>query len=275
MRRMLLTTMIALYGMWWSATAAFAQVPALIRYQGQAVDSHGVPLEGPYTLTFRLYDAETGGVKIWEETQTNVPLTGGHFSVLLGQVASLDATDWSQPRWLSVQVNSDPELVPRQRITSVPLAMRAKTAEELANGERGARVYHDASQSIADRTDTIVAFNSEEWDTDGIHDPVTNNTRLVTKTAGKYLITAQVGFAYNPSGFRQIYLRVNGWRIIGVDLVMPVTIPGQGTFLQITTTQDLAANDYVELRAYQTSGGPLTIFSDASYSPEFSMVKLQ
>ncbi|MBI3011412.1 MAG: hypothetical protein HYY58_02835 [Candidatus Omnitrophica bacterium] len=109
---------------------ALADVPHLIRYQGQAVDSQGVPLEGPYTLTFRLYDAETGGAKVWEEIQPNVALQGGQFSVLLGQVTPLAAMDWSRPRWLSVQVGTDSELAPRQRITSVPLAIKAETAEE-------------------------------------------------------------------------------------------------------------------------------------------------
>ena len=113
---------------WPLGHSAWADVPHLIRYQGQAVDSKGVPLEGPYNLTFRLYTAETGGTKVWEEAQSNVPLTGGHFSVLLGSVTSLNP-DWTQPLWLSVQVNTDPELSPRQRLTSVPLAI---TAEKLA-----------------------------------------------------------------------------------------------------------------------------------------------
>ena len=106
-----------------------AAVPHLIRYQGQAVDSNGVPLEGPYTLTFRLYAAATGGTATWQEVQTNVALDTGHFSVLLGQVTSLDPVDWTQPLWLGVQVNTQPELAPRQQITSVPLAI---TAEKLA-----------------------------------------------------------------------------------------------------------------------------------------------
>ncbi len=108
---------------------ALAQVPKLVRYQGQVVDSQGVPLEGPYTLHFRLYDAETAGNMVWDETQTGIPITKGQFSILLGQVASLATVDWDQPRWLSVQVNGDPELAPRQQITSVPLAIRAETAE--------------------------------------------------------------------------------------------------------------------------------------------------
>lgn len=112
------------------AYPVFAQVPHLIRYQGQAVDSKGVPLEGPYQLTFRLYSGETGGTPLWEERQENVPLAGGHFSVLLGQVTLLTTMDWSQPCWLSIQVNGEPELAPRQRITSVPLAIRAERAEQ-------------------------------------------------------------------------------------------------------------------------------------------------
>ena len=108
---------------------AHAQVPRLIRYQGQAVDSKGVPLEGAYTLTLRLYDAETAGTKVWEEVQPNVPLSKGQFSVLLGQITPLTPMDWSSPCWLAVQVNAEPELTPRQRITSVPLAIRAEMAE--------------------------------------------------------------------------------------------------------------------------------------------------
>jgi len=131
MRHGLLVLTLSAYCLLLSAGVAVAEVPHLIRYQGQAVDSQGVPLEGPYTLTFRLYDAETGGVKLWEEIQPTVPLSKGHFSILLGQVTPLDAIDWSQPHWLGVQVNSEPELAPRQRITSVPLALRARSAEQL------------------------------------------------------------------------------------------------------------------------------------------------
>ena len=131
-----------------------AQIPHLIRYQGQAMDSKGVPLEGPYTLTFRFYDAATGGTKVWEETQLNVPLTTGRFSVLLGQITSLDPIDWSHPLWLSVQVNTDPELTPRQQITSVPLAMRAERAEQLTQSIAPTQLTPQGSGSSLD-ADTV------------------------------------------------------------------------------------------------------------------------
>ena len=77
-------------------TPADARVPHLVHYQGQAEDSEGTALEGTFDLTFRLYDAETGGKKLWEEIQKGVSLTNGHFNVLLGQVIPLDI-DWGQP----------------------------------------------------------------------------------------------------------------------------------------------------------------------------------
>ena len=115
---------------------AQAQVPRLIRYQGQAFDRKGVPLEGPYDLTFRLYDADTGGTKLWEERQAQVGLSQGQFDVLLGQVTPMATIAWSAPCWLSLQVGAEPELAPRQQITSVPLAVRAGTAEQLEGAIR-------------------------------------------------------------------------------------------------------------------------------------------
>lgn len=123
---------------------AFADVPHLIRYQGTAVDTQGVPLEGPYTLTFQLYGAETGGTTIWKETQANVPLTQGHFSVLLGSVTALSSLDWAAPCWLSVLVNGE-ELLPRQPITSVPLAI---TAERLATPVTTSTITDDANNLV-------------------------------------------------------------------------------------------------------------------------------
>ena len=127
---------------------AFAEVPRLIRYQGFLKDSQSVPLQGPYNLTFRLYPAVTGSTPVWTEAQTNVPIDSGSFSVLLGQTAILDAVDWSAPLWLSIQVNTDAELSPRQQITSVPLAIRAAVAEALATPVTTSNITDDANKLV-------------------------------------------------------------------------------------------------------------------------------
>ena len=132
---------------------AWAQVPSLIRYQGSVVDSNGVPLEGPYDLTLRLYDAETGGTKVYEERHNQVAIAKGQFSVLLGNGVpaagmSLPALSWSAPCWISIQVNTDPELAPRQRITSVPLALRAGVAEQLTVPVTTSTITDDANRLV-------------------------------------------------------------------------------------------------------------------------------
>jgi hypothetical protein len=144
----LLTILVSAYGLLLSASVSSAAIPHLIRYQGQAVDSKGVPLEGPYALTFRLYDVATGGAALWTEPHVNVPVSQGYFSVLLGQTASLASMDWAQPRWLSIQVNTDPELAPRQQITSVPLAIRSQIAEQLTAPVTTSTISDDAGRLV-------------------------------------------------------------------------------------------------------------------------------
>src|SRR5262245_40483526 len=63
-----------------------------------------------------------------------------------------------------------------------------------------ARAYHSANQSINSGTNTTLNFDSERFDSDTIHDNVTNNSRLTCKTAGKYLICCNVRWASNATG---------------------------------------------------------------------------
>ena len=69
---------------------------------------------------------------------------------MLGQTTALDSVDWGAPCWLSVQVNSESELAPRQRITSVPLAIRAKSAEGLTQPITPSLIIPQGSGSALD-----------------------------------------------------------------------------------------------------------------------------
>ena len=73
-----------------------------------------------------------------------------------------------------------------------------------------ARAYHNTTQSIPNATDTALAMNSEEYDTDTIHDTATNNSRLTFKTAGKYLVWAEIEWAANGTGERFVAIKKNG-----------------------------------------------------------------
>ena len=252
-----------------------AQVPALIRFQGQAVDSQGVPLEGPYTLTFRLYDAATAGTKLWEEPQA-VTLSKGHFSVLLGQGTPLTGMSWSQPCWLSIQVGAQAELAPRQQFTAVPIALRADTAEQVAN--ISARVRHSANVSLAHDTWTTIPFDTEAdgltFDTDNTHSLTANTGRLTIQTPGKYLIYALVVFDAHPTGIRGARIMLND-----VTNLVQTSLPGSswgidGNCLSIMTYFTLRAGEFLTVQAYQNSGGALNTRA-FGISPVFGILKIQ
>jgi hypothetical protein len=103
-----------------------AQSPNLVNYQGVLKDSGGNPLTGTYSITFSLYSVSTGGTALWTETQGSVSVSNGLFSVLLGSVTPLTPSEFSgTDRWLGVTVGGDPEMTPRQRIASVPYALKS------------------------------------------------------------------------------------------------------------------------------------------------------
>jgi hypothetical protein len=142
-----------------------------------------------------------------------------------------------------------------------------------ASGAIWARVYHNANQSITNTTATALAFNSERWDTNVIHDTVTNNSRLTCKTAGIYQINGNISWATHATGLRILQMKLNGATIIAHNTVVSVGGAFQTTMV-IGTTYQLAVNDYLQLEVYQNSGGALNVETGANYSPEFMMTRL-
>jgi hypothetical protein len=108
---------------------ASAAVPRLINYQGKLTDTSGAPLEGSYTLTFRIYDAATAGNLLWEETQPGVVVDNGLFSILLGSATALNIP-FDRPYYLEIKVGNE-VMTPRQQITSAGYAIRAEKADSV------------------------------------------------------------------------------------------------------------------------------------------------
>lgn len=113
--------------------------------------------------------------------------------------------------------------------------------------ERWARVRKSANQALSANTATALTWDTEDFDTDGFHDNVTNNTRLTIPSgqAGRYQIEAAVRFAILSSGQRMVTIMKNGTTyLIGATSAGMSVI---STFGNCTTIVDLAVGDYVEL----------------------------
>ncbi len=90
-----------------------------IPIQGRLTSPGGAPLNGTFSITFRLYDVSSGGAALCTDNN-NVTVANGLFSSYIdgcyNQVTG-------QRLYLGVQVGSDPEMTPRQVIYAVPYAL--------------------------------------------------------------------------------------------------------------------------------------------------------
>ena len=135
-----------------------------------------------------------------------------------------------------------------------------------------ARGYNSANQSIANATNTALAFNSETTDAYGMHDNVTNNTRVYANQDGVYLISGSASFASNPTGIRGVSIRINGNTYIASELQN--ASPSSGAYMGATAMYYMYAGTYVELIAYQNSGGALNVLRISDHSPILSVTRM-
>jgi hypothetical protein len=108
-----------------------ATVPQVMNYQGILKDTEGDPLDGTYTMTFRIYDSAvaTTTAALWSEQHVGVTARSGHFNVLLGYNTPLPTDLFSAlDRYVGVTVDPYDEMYPRQRFASVPYAFYAEEA---------------------------------------------------------------------------------------------------------------------------------------------------
>jgi hypothetical protein len=102
-----------------------AVVAPLLQYQGRLTEpSTGEPVsDGSRTMTFRIYNAASGGDALWTELK-DVSVQGGVFSTALGDTQPLDPGLFNgQALWLGIKVGTDDEATPRQRLMPVAYAL--------------------------------------------------------------------------------------------------------------------------------------------------------
>ncbi|KPL02300.1 MAG: hypothetical protein AMJ90_06135, partial [candidate division Zixibacteria bacterium SM23_73_2] len=132
------------------AGSSLAKAPQLINYQGLLTQSDGTPLNEPHDLTFKIYGSESGVDSLWWEHHTGVTVNNGLFNVILGSISSLSPSVFDDTlRYIGIAVDSDPELSPRSRLTSVPYAYHAASAEPDSDWEiSGSDIYSAVSGNV-------------------------------------------------------------------------------------------------------------------------------
>lgn len=139
----------------------------------------------------------------------------------------------------------------------------AKLAQTAAAG-----VFNSTNITIPTGSSQALTFNNERFDVGDVHDP--GSSRLQAPIAGVYVAAGNVNFSgVTGTGQRRIEIRRNG-EVIVASVQVEATSVNQ-THLAISKVIQLAAGDYLELLAFQNSGGDLAVLQEGQFSPDFNI----
>lgn len=162
-----ITTTLILSQPLWAVTVPeaeeMASPPSTLKYQGRLTNSLGLPVNEEIPITFKIYDAPTGGIELWTESHPAVSVNQGLFAVLLGTFIPLPTTLFANNNalYLGLTVGTDAEMTPRELLTSVPWAIHSSSSEFDAkiNTIVGSGVVTTSSNIFSEIPDMNIALN--------------------------------------------------------------------------------------------------------------------
>lgn len=140
--------------------------------------------------------------------------------------------------------------------------------EWLAADKARCRIYNNASISIPNAVDTAITFNTEDHDVGSVHSTSSNTSRATVPAGadGDWCWRGSVEFPANATGFRYGAITVGGVTQIALDMNLG-TASAAVTCAPCSLLYPMVAGQYVELRAFQNSGGALNANFTSKYSP--------
>ncbi|MBU4312942.1 MAG: hypothetical protein KJ706_09520, partial [Candidatus Omnitrophica bacterium] len=269
LRSLAMTSMVLLFIFTYLVSAppwARADIPRYINYQGKLTDADDNPITADVSITVRIYDAASGGTALWEEVQA-VTATRGIFSMLLGSTTALDDLDFDDAYWYSVEVESDGEMTPRQRLTAVAYAINADkldgydASDFLRIAPDGEMLVTGGANENIELNPTgtgnvVITIDSTSGDfkvTDG-----TTNFLLVDNDTGNVSIAKSLTISENLTVTGNIALDGNISDASGA-VTIPDAITQTGSSNQVTFAGNVDAGNGLDVTGALTVSGTTTL----------------
>jgi hypothetical protein len=119
MKKSIIIIIVQVLAVFLAFSALADNVQNYIPVQGKLTDAAGNPLNGDFEMTFRLYDVLSGGVALCSDTNS-VTVTKGLFNSEIW--GTCNGRILGQQLYLSIEVEGNGEMTPRQPIFAVPYA---------------------------------------------------------------------------------------------------------------------------------------------------------
>jgi hypothetical protein len=200
------------------------------------------------------------GLQIWNsDTSSWVNVTG---SGSLPTAAKGDLVVGDGKTSVRLPVGADGQVLTADSTQSTGVKWADAPGGANGGGANGYAVqaWNSAVQNIPNAEMTVVALDGTTADSTGDqHSNTTNNSRLTCRSAGIYIVHAEVEWYPNGNGARRMLLRANGTTVFGYSTAYPnqSVQPEQNQVTVFWTCK--TPGEYIELNVYQTSGGVLEL----------------
>ena len=231
-----------------SAAARADALPDRINFQGKLINpATNNPQAGPVSLTFKLYNVPSGGVALYTETQNNIALVNGVFSVQIGTVAAISRELFlGASAYLGVTVAGDTEMVPRQQLI---MSAYAFTAHQLADASE-VRLIAGTSYSTFTSAGNMTFPGGVQASSGSFTNGITASSGTFTATGSQYSIVTSSGIQMNDgvldvTGTSGILANDTGIRLSSIVFTGQAADPASGS---------------AGFMYYNTSSGTLKVF---------------
>lgn len=158
-----------------------------------------------------------------------------------------------------------------EQLTAAKLNTELRDAINFLLSPPTALLHGSGTQSLSNNTWTAINWANEQYDNDGGHSNSSSPSRFTAQTAGWYELTATGSWASGAGVLRGLKFRKSNSADYG-ELIGGLTSNGLAA-LHISASVQLAVGDYVEVFAYQDSGGSLNFTYLVDTSPNFFHIR--
>jgi hypothetical protein len=230
---------------------------AAIRTLGQSIDTSMMDLEGGTTGQVLSKASNTDMDFTWVTTDDANAIQN---AIVDAKGDLIAATAADTPARLAVGANNTVLTADSSTATGLKWATPAAGTPTFA----GCVIMNNGSITLSNATTTTLTFDAEHLDTDGFHSTATNTSRITIPSgkAGKYLVLGTVRFDANNTGRRISRVLKNGATLYEYEMASPTN--SVEASLHHSSIVSLAEGDYIEITAWQNSGGNLVLSNNGS-----------
>ena len=177
-----------------------------------------------------------------------------------------DEGDDNTDKWDLISKASDNTCTLRNNAIDVFRATSAgiisKPLNSMARGKKG-------SQTIGTGADTIISFDSEDYDNQSEFDIAVNQGRFTASVTGWYHVSATILFdsaSWAAGNYAALSIYKNGVAVI--RLGSQVAGGAITSYVGVAGSSDiyLTAGDYIDIRIYQNTGGNRSLINDTKWN---------